>query len=389
MAGMTQDCSKTANPAGTHKLCAAVMTSCGFNTNTPASDHFWQDLGTAAGAVEIYAFMHPDCQDLAVDFWNSEHIPGVPANSTERSLNREKWYAPESVTCPLFLARLNIEEIQHIAEKLSLKAQEHGIKLPAIATFLPEIASHQDFNLSHIIQRSLASVMLLAAEIGQRLKCDPPVIEIVAGSRVQRIIRSSGLPTSFTHIASPNIFYAQVIAADVGRQRVIEAVNHAFDIAGRKGWPSDFTPESLRVALELEPGPWFLLRDETSLSEFAKDISASGGFANSGLGFNLDIAHWYMAGIDPKFVRDNEPIRNRIRHAHISGHSRRGHIGDFSLEQISGKPEETAFRDWLDLLASLKPDYDVDWSNTVSLEYEASGSLTSTLKSLNVLLSWL
>ena len=79
--------------------------------------------------------------------------------------------------------------------------------------------------------------------------------------------------------------------------------------------------------------------------------------------------------------RANE-VRKRIFHAHISGHSERGHLGDICLTKITPKQTD-AYKVWLSTLQGLPS---VEY---VSLEFEAAKSMDEIDRSLQLLASWL
>ncbi|MEM9368725.1 MAG: TIM barrel protein, partial [Planctomycetota bacterium] len=142
----------------------------------------------------------------------------------------------------------------------------------------------------------------------------------------------------------------------------------------------------LRLALELEPGPIYLLRNQETLEKLAAKIdSYDCQLVRSYVGFNLDVAHWWLADkITAKWLDEDasEQLRSRIYHSHISGHSHRGHFGDYSLARIpSGQAVD--FRGWLRAITRLST---VDH---VSLEYEAAPSQRDVVESVQALNRWL
>jgi sugar phosphate isomerase/epimerase len=102
------------------------------------------------------------------------------------------------------------------------------------------------------------------------------------------------------------------------------------------------------------------------------------------VGINLDVAHWWMAGIQRSDVRSNRSLLPKVFHSHISGHSRKGHFGDISLASLS-PGDKSEFRRWLELLR----DEATQFSGFVAVEYEAAPSPKLVSESLNELSSWL
>ena len=163
---------------------------------------------------------------------------------------------------------------------------------------------------------------------------------------------------------------------DVVQERLIDSLRYVVreTILNRK--------RDIAVALELEPGPLYCLRDYATLSSIAKTLEEDGDLSPC-VGFCLDIAHWNQTDIGKKRdqVEANAAITNRIVHAHVSGHHAKGHFGDIPLLDL-GKEDD--IRPWLKLLSGLGR-RDVKYpaySGYVSLEYEAAKSRRLVIESL-------
>jgi hypothetical protein len=106
----------------------------------------------------------------------------------------------------------------------------------------------------------------------------------------------------------------------------------------------------------------------------------------SHIGLNLDIAHWFMAGITPDMVYKCNAVRKRIIHGHISDHGN-GHFSDVALSRIHKDLEH--FQVWVDLLSSVaqdprEPDYPKYWGG-LALELEACKNQDLVVESIEVL----
>ena len=161
--------------------------------------------------------------------------------------------------------------------------------------------------------------------------------------------------------------------------------------------------EQLRIAFELEPGPLYLLDGPISVVRFCHLIDRHADPAiRKHIGFNLDVAHWWLKNIkpsfldqplkyleaeipsakdDPIFKKDPPRIRERIFHSHISGHSRRAHFGDISLTMLS-ESDRQSYIEWLSALDALSKDEGSEFSGYVSLEFEAARSRSCVVDSV-------
>ena len=109
------------------------------------------------------------------------------------------------------------------------------------------------------------------------------------------------------------------------------------------------------------------------------------------IGLNADLAHWAMSGD----IGEHLPaIRDRIVHAHISGHHPTSHFGDTELTE-----EMTArYQPLLKHLRQLRSMEEVErrsvkhlpqYSGYISLEYEAAPDLAAVQRSLECVQSML
>ena len=171
------------------------------------------------------------------------------------------------------------------------------------------------------------------------------------------------------------------------------------------------TVHSLRIAFEMEPGPLYLLDGPRSLLRFCHLIeSHTSPLVRKCVGFNLDIAHWWLKNITPDFLDqpyqfldrrspNNEPsvtafghaapnLKNRIFHSHISGHSRRAHFGYISLTRMV-EEDKQLYCQWLTKLIELVQQDGSRFSSYVSLEYEAARNLQCVIESADELVNLL
>lgn len=309
--------------------------------------------------AEVYLFMEPDALH-----WH-QRLRQQPAQQFASAVQ--------------FLASLTATEIRNVAEEIVLTLDAIGVEPMAIASFIPEIAAPEGSSACELAQKSIASLLRFAVALrGSRNRL--PIVELVVGSTIERIVESTNADGGL-HI--------RTVSDDVGCRRVLSTLRRSFEL-GRSDELYGDAINDVRVALELEPGPLYLLRDQPTLRIFADSIAATENTEiSANVGFNLDIAHWCLAGIGPAWLKqsENSDILSRIFHAHISGHSTKGHFGDISLGYVDGNQKDELAA-WLSFLGSLAEDR-ATYSGAVSVEYEAARDEVTVIESVREFLSWL
>lgn len=310
--------------------------------------------------VELYAFMEPEVEHFKRRVLKRHDLPSDAVG---------------------FLAALKRDQTEKIGNELLKQFDGSELEIVALASFVPEIArAPQQGDKGVRAVRRLIELAHYLREHGQNIQ----VVELVAGSRV------CGLPTptSNTHLVS---IYDCVDASNL----LIENL---------RGVVSKFPDLQVRLSLELEPGPFFVLRNSENLLDLANRISNPENWLNPGeedinlgrkrsawIAFNLDISHWNIAGIDPEWIRSEmaKPIRTRITHAHVGGHHRAAHFGDAPLVDDEGmwiNPPEDLIP-WVEMLEHLDEEADrpVSFSGYLSLEIEAARNAEQVVKSFGAL----
>jgi sugar phosphate isomerase/epimerase len=183
-------------------------------------------------------------------------------------------------------------------------------------------------------------------------------IELVSGSRIKSISREPGsASTCFVHRLTQSTAMSLLIS------RLKEVAAYAY------------RPTPVFLAVELEPGPLFILSSPNSVTRFCKLIDDSKDEAlKRCVGLNLDIPHWhFLAGILPEWLEapENKAVYRRIAHAHICDH----HIGHFcDLVPMTFNSKGTFLR-WFSFLHQLssekRPVGLPKFSRFVSCEMEA------------------
>jgi hypothetical protein len=211
-------------------------------------------------------------------------------------------------------------------------------------------------------------------------------VELVAGSRISAIYSA----------VLPDAPYPQLIAQTTSdREAAQNVVRNLYEALQRRGSTgkdaaslgSLLSQKHISLCLELEPGPLYALRDLDTLKTFCLELDRvatadTGGFP---VGFNLDIAHWRMARIEPHAIPPE--VQNRIGHSHIAGHDMRGHLGDI---RIAAEDKDT-FTPWLALLTQqfANTSRKISFSGLVSVEFEAAKHAHDVFSTLQTVGQWI
>jgi sugar phosphate isomerase/epimerase len=179
------------------------------------------------------------------------------------------------------------------------------------------------------------------------------IIEIVCGSLIGRLARSK------------DGFIAMLLKRDEAMRNVLKVLAFVSDDAERAG---------VHFAAELEPGPLFVLSKWNHLTSFCEQVEQHEKLKKC-VGLNLDIAHWSLAAILPKYLLSQDPeavkVLSRVVHAHISDHDK-GHLGDVPLGDVHS--DDSYFQGWLNVLVHKVKSVNKEslpFSGFVSLELEA------------------
>jgi hypothetical protein len=278
-----------------------------------------------------------------------------------------------------------------IAETAYKNALRAGSKIVATTSFFPEVNAGPGSKLGEDAPYVFASLMGIALEIAELQSVHMgfervPTIQSVAGSVV----------TSFQHHVDLLLDKAGHPALHAKRdsdsrliQNLLGNVRRALEILGRL--PEGYSKKQItqiRIPWELEPGNLYVFRDyHDSLKSFEieiGDLNKVPADVRRCMAYNLDIPHWCLCeneSSDAEFAF-TQSIQDRICHAHISGHSERGHFGDFSLKRITTH-QQKQFKRWMKFLGSLKN------CPYISLEFEAAKRMKDVRESVETLIEWL
>lgn len=327
-----------AKPARTTVLKPALISSFATSGLKQAKDSWPKD---APAACELYVWMNPAQEGL---------LDGLDIPTQDRQ---------NAVRVMAFLSQRD-ELVRECARRVGAEfdgATVGRIPIAAIATFIPELASERD-DKRDLAQKAIVFLAKFAKELrGIRHPCH--TVELVSGSRLGCL--------RVRRVEEKQVFHAPLSDEKEVMDRLLATLE-----AGLLNSCSDL--EGTAFAVELEPGPLFVLRDQSSLLRFSENVSQN-ETCSKYVGINVDIAHFKLARIAPEWVDSQPVIRNRIVHAHCSGHHRCGHLGDIHLLELN---EDREYLGWLQLLERIALDPRSDqfpkFSSYVSVEFEAARS---------------
>ncbi len=306
---------------------------------------------------------------LPCDFW-------VPMLGGALSGSPQYWTLSDART---LLARFAQDRarLQQLALRVSAAAKRAGSEIISLATFFPELFS-RDRRLRDESARALQAVIRIAQhlrEIGHRTS----TITLVGCNRISDFQTnespSNGRPRHLARLMSDE-----------------DAVIRLFE--GLRPAVEEIDGESLTLALEVEPGPLYFLNGLQTMIKVAARLDSDPVLRHR-VGFNLDIAHFRLCGIDPTclMTSDAMPVRQRIVHCHISDQGC-GHFGDCApgdialgmdatdVEQHSVKERMRPLKEWMRVLreiaarGSVTTERGPSFSGYVALQLEACKNLS-------------
>lgn len=298
----------------------------------------------------------------------------------------EHWKRPSNAAAD-FLAGLENEQLVEFCSTVSTNLANAKTSAVATTSFFPELAnqlkSKNDRFVETPVGRAIVNMILVADRLQQHR--DRTIVQLVAGSVIDQFRVVKEKRTTRFHVGAGD--------SDSLIGLVLMRLNECLSAAQAKG---SVDLNRIRIALELEPGPLFLLRDKKTLEKFTHEIENSKSeIIKKCIGFNLDIAHWWLSRDLKSANVLSEQVRSRIFGAHIAGHSPRGHFGDLGLAKLVAraaidpiaKSQLDAYMGWLAALADEK--LTPNSSTHVSIELEAAKPDEDIVQSVSVLHNWL
>lgn len=332
--------------------------------------------------IDLYCFLHRD-KLPKLDIARREPKEGAEFRKTD-----DLQFDEESCSNALdYLSQIVNDDkaMLKVAQSILRKKIGNAEKAPIVAltSFLPEISQDDpdpEASKPSKASRAVAALYKLARVLRANGEKQLHVIEVVGGSRVQGLWR--GRPETMRADLPKQTYFA----IRKKKTEAIRALALALESSLRLACPKP--DDELAIALELEPGPLYVLNDLSSISRCIAKIDRK---YRSYVGLCLDIAHWHLACIKPDEVPPR--LKQRIIHAHISDHSK-GHFGDLPVGdlgfELSGRGSTAAmlteFEPWMKLLKEVwekpRPNNLPLPSRYISVELEAASSMESVNRSL-------
>lgn len=284
------------------------------------------------------------------------------------------------------LATIHDHQIDELCNDLLFKFETSNVQPVATTSFIAEL-SNKSAHEGNYRETPYGKAITNYFRIADRLQAnrDVSVAQMVAGNVLDKFQADESSSTS-----GPR-FSVSATETESLIQVVLDRLSECLEAATESGVDS----QRLRIALELEPGPLYLLKDANSLCQFSEAIdNHPSRLVQHCVGFNLDIAHWWLAQLrDESDVPQH--VGRKIYGAHIAGHSSRGHFGDLPLSQLnpdypsseSPNQQQEAYKSWLRFLCD--PSKTPNHSGHVSLEFEAAKDVSEIGPSLQLLDRWI
>ena len=243
------------------------------------------------------------------------------------------------------------DHTRRVAQEILGQLGEHGEvpEIAALSSYLPEISDACPKKRADAVA-ALRYLMRLGAQLNpERCARGQFTLEIVAG----------GL-TNGIWPAEP-----QAEAEFVINLRTFEETLDAFHQSLQQLAPT-WRETGVRISVECEPGPLYLLGTWAYLGKFC-DLLSEGSPLREFVGLNMDIAHWaFLKKLRPDSIP--EKISSLIQSVHLSDHGDAGHFGDSMPFEVHRRER---FIEWLNFLERLSPP---KFTGLVSGEFEAAAA---------------
>ncbi len=296
----------------------ALMTSC-----VASGGNIAEALKASEGiqGIDLYCFMREHLKSL---------LPvGVESNGSVLTTLSRFW--DERIYDPVALA-----------EKIHSECR--GKAILALSSYLPEVASADD-TLRGSASNSVAYLLCLGAELKRR---NHPVkaLELVCGTTIEKV-----LPVKNSQGAE--LFAAIERQRKSCIQRILACIRLGIQSAQNRNNSRPDLPDLTipPIALEKEPGNFFILNSQDAIRELLKQID-SDALLKRHVGLNLDVPHWGLlceSGMG-EFAQGAD-ILKRIVHVHWSDHFS-GHLSDLPIGFV--RPwNDVQWRPWIGLVTSL------------------------------------
>lgn len=243
-------------------------------------------------------------------------------------------------------------------------------RISALATFFPDITSLHAARREIAIEAITQSVRI-ALRLQQEGVMEHAIVEIVCGGLLD--------PCLCNHRDCCDDATGVVFASSPATKRRI-LLRSLRKVIGRLQDPGPFA-----LALELEPGSTYVLKDHSSIISLGNQIRGD-EVLRARVGFNLDVAHMKIAEISAKSL---QPISDMFVHAHIADHPPWMHCRDQVVgEWTTVDRHDGAYIPYLRLLANRTiqgNDDGLPFSGVIALELEGCNRMSWVHRSLSAM----
>ncbi len=242
--------------------------------------------------------------------------------------------------------------VKEVADEIRAQLAEFGNPpVEAFSSYFPEASSHSR-EVREDVAKALSFLMHLAQELNRdRCEAGQFTLEVVAGGLTNGIWPAK--PT-----ADDDDGEVQYV---MNLRNPSVVVNDFLDTLRRLD-PA-FQTTKVRISVECEPGPLYLLGTWDRLVQLCSQIETDATLKNY-CGLSADLAHWaFLKRVDRTEIP--RTILDMIQNVHISDHGDFGHFGDAMPFEVH---DRQIFVDWLGVLCSGRERF----TGLVSGEFEAA-----------------
>lgn len=357
-------------------------------------------LGTPVDYLELYAFMSKDVRHLFAKNggqWFLEinnvrawarclriNVSNLISNGTfhlnwrfKFGINpywrrfSERWLWP-TVTVAKWLGALGKSDAMavKVAQELNASLGEKCPPIEAVCTFFPGLGNLGEDCWRESVD-ALRGLLKLVGAMREFPRMPVNVIEVVAGSRLHshRVKAKGEEIHGLRGSRTRRQVVADVASVEKGVGQLLRALSSVVDVI----------PDGTFIAVEMEPGPIFVLGEWDSLRLFRNRLVADFPHLLKHVLFNVDVSHWRLAGITVKQLEEDavewqqHSIAALIGHIHLSDCGK-GHLCDV-LPGTGSESDE--LMGWLGAVIDLMDKYAVKGvrRRRISWEFEMAPAL--------------
>lgn len=263
--------------------------------------------------------------------------------------------------------------VELVQDRYGDKISPQTLRIPALATFFPEIISFSD-EYAQLAADALFNAARLAARLGAT------VVEIVLGRAVERCHEGP------LEVDNPRI-RCDYVWKSTHKERLDRAVDVLVDVANKMKSSEEL--KGIKLAAEIEPGYSFVLNNRKRVNYFVSKLKEK-GIADV-VGLNLDVGHILILShtenederIRPEDVQHWIP---QIFHAHVSDNVG-FHFRDLvpgTFHHLGTKDEgihERTFREWIEVCLRCSVE-NLSFTRHLAVELEACSRIQWVQRSL-------